>query len=56
LGSQASSLHHHASVVVEKQRDYEVLGREGDLHVEQRSVEISLSDVHDRLQQALPTK
>jgi len=36
---------------------HEVLGPEEDLHVEQGcSVEISLSDVHDRLQQALPTK
>jgi len=58
LGSQASSLHHDASVVVENNETrHEVLGLEGDLHVEQRcSVEISLFDVHDRLQQALPTK
>jgi hypothetical protein len=36
---------------------HEVLALEGNPHVGQRrSVEISLSDVHDRLQQALPTK
>jgi hypothetical protein len=36
---------------------HEVLAPEGDPHVEQhRSVEASLSEVHDRLKQALPAK
>src|SRR5262249_48050619 len=58
LGSRARSLHSHATVVVENnETGHEVLALEGDLHVEQRrSVEISFSDVHDRSQQALPTK
>jgi hypothetical protein len=36
---------------------HEVLVLERDPHVEQcRSVEASLSEVHDRLEQAMPTK